>query len=351
MTPPRLRLVRPGEALPDPTDSPSLATVPPVPVDSLHTAPGPTLLATPRPVPTDSPAQPVPADSPPRPVPADSTPRPVPADSLVLHLRLAPSPTSAVVAPASALAELDALLARDLDDPACARVTELAALVPGRLRAVTAALALAASPAAVIALRSLPPGAPGQLDALLRCFGRGVARGSPVPTDSHTPPVPADSSTPPVPTDSSIPAVPTDSHTPPVPADSPIPPVPADSHAVLLALDFRSSRARGFPDLVARAQTLAARGPAAEFAALDVDGRRHYRLAYFTGRCSPAALATQLRAAHLDLGWLHARLLRLRGSRLWLGGWRFDSDDRLGPAAQGQLLQAWLRWAERGPGA
>ncbi|MBK9755437.1 MAG: hypothetical protein IPO88_18395 [Nannocystis sp.] len=300
MTPPRLRLVRPGEALPGPTDSPSLATVPPVPTDSLRPA---------TPVPTDSPATPVPADSP---------ATPVPADSLVFHLRLAPPPISAVVVPASALAELDALLARDhvgLDDLACARLAELAAVVPGRVRAVTAALARAASPAAVIALRNLPAGAPGQLDALLRCFSRGVARGSPVL------------------------------------ADSPTSPVLADSLAVLLALDFRSSRARGFPDLVARAQALAARGPAAEFAALDVDGRRHYRLAYHAGRCSPAALAAQLRAAHLDLVWLHARLLRLRGSRLWLGGWRFDSDDRLGPAAQGHLLQAWLRWAERGPSA
>jgi len=176
----------------------------------------------------------------------------------------------------------------------------------------------------VIALRDLPPGAPGQLDALLRCFGRGVARYSPVPADSLAPPVPADSLA---------------------------PPVPADSPMVLLALDFRSSRARGFPDLVARAQALAARGPAAEFAALDVDGRRHYRLAYHTARCPRPALTAQLHAAHQDLSWLHARLLRLRGSRLWLGGWRFDSDDHLGPAAQGHLLQAWLRWAERGPAA
>ena len=166
--------------------------------------------------------------------------------------------------------------------------------------------------AAVQALRSLPPGAPGQLDALIRCFDRGVAAPASVPTDSSLPPVPTDS-------------------------------------PVVLALDFRSSRARGFPDLVARAQALAARGPAAEFAALDVDHRLHYRLAYFADRSPPAALAAQLRAAHLDLAWLHTRLLRLRGSRLWLGGWRFDVDDPLGPAAQGHLLQAWLRFAERDP--
>jgi hypothetical protein len=262
---PRLRLVRPGEA--HPADAP---------------------------VPTDSPEPPVPTDSP------------------ALHLTLAPPPVARVVAPAAALAELDALLARDLDNPGCARLAALSEQVPGRLRAITAALARTPCGAAVQALRSLPPGAPGQLDALIRCFDRGVAAPASVPTDSSLPPVPTDS-------------------------------------PVVLALDFRSSRARGFPDLVARAQALAARGPAAEFAALDVDHRLHYRLAYFADRCPPAALAAQLRAAHLDLAWLHTRLLRLRGSRLWLGGWRFDVDDPLGPAAQGHLLQAWLRFAEREP--
>ena len=62
-----------------------------------------------------------------------------------------------------------------------------------------------------------------------------------------------------------------------------------------------------------------------------------------------AATSDAPAAAHLDLAWLHTRLLRLRGSRLWLGGWRFDVDDPLGPAAQGHLLQAWLRFAERDP--
>ena len=340
---PRLRLVRPGEAPdspaePVPADSPR--TLPPldppaapVPPDSPRARP-PQDEPTAEPVPTDSPrarppqdpptAEPVPADSPrplpplhaptDEPVPTDSPrPRPPqdPADSPPLRLTLAPPPIARVVAPAAALAELDELLARDLDDPACARLAALAEQVPGRLRAITSALARVPSSAAILALRSLPPAAPGQLDALIRCFSHGVPRVAPVLADTS--------------------------------------PVPADS--LLLALEFRSSRARGFPDLVARAQALAARGPAAEFAALDVDTRRHYRLSYHAGRCPPAALEAQLRAAHLDLAWLHARLLRLRGSRLWLGGWRFDVDDPLGPAAQGHLLQAWLRWAERGPAA
>ena len=331
--PPRLRLVRPGEADDHPDKAP--------PPRSPDVAP-PCLVEPP--VPEDSPYRREPVqDSPhlPEPAPEDS-----PAgDGLALRLTLAPPPVVRVVAPAAALAELDALLAGELDDRACARLAALAADVPGRLRAITAALARTPRSASVVALRSLPPGAPGQLEALIRCLDHGVPRVPPVPQDSPAAPVPE--AIPPVPQDS--PAAPVPEAISPVPPDSPAAPVPATS--LVLALEFRSSRARGFPDLVARAQALAARGPAAEFAALDLDQRRHYRLAYFADRCPPALLAAQLRAAHLDLAWLHARLLRLRGSRLWLGGWRFDVDDPLGPAAQGHLLQAWLRWAERGPPA
>ncbi len=209
--------------------------------------------------------------------------------------------------PEHALAELDALLAGPLDDDACARLAALAVQVPGRQRSVTAALGQRATTAAVAALRTLPPTAPGVLDALLRCFGRGVAA-------VHEP----------------------------GPGDSPV-------MGPLLALDFRGSRARGFPDLVARGQAIAARSSAAEFVALALAGRPHYRLTFWTGRGPAAAHAAQLRAAHLDLVWLHARLARLRGSRLWLGGWRFDADDPLGPAVQAHLLQAWLRHAEQAP--
>jgi hypothetical protein len=210
-----------------------------------------------------------------------------------------------VPASAAALAELDLLLARpSLADPDCARLIVLAVQVPGRRRDITAALARTASAAAFQALRALPADAPGALEALIRCLSRGLAR--PVPEDMSSPPP-------------------------------------------VLALDLRGSRARGFPDLVARAQAIAERSSSAEFTALDIDARRHYRLAFHGDRTTPAALAAQLRAAHLDLAWLHGRLVRLRGTRLWLGGWRFDADDPLGPAAQAHLLQAWLRWAEREP--
>ena len=307
MSPPRLRLVRPDELLaPDPAASGALDAPPSLADRSAPPAPVPT--DSPAPVPTDSPA-PVPKDSP-APVPTDS-PAPVPTDSPTPPpaLRLvSPSPVLEDSPPAPALvAELDALLAalalgRPLDGPGHARLIALALRVPGRQRLVTAALGHLASPDAVLALRALPPTAPGVLDALRRCFAHGAAH-------------------------------------PPVPEDS--------SPRPLVALDFRGSRARGFPDLVARAQAIAARSPAADLDPLDLDGRRHYRLTFWTGRGPAAALAAQLRAAHLDLVWLHGRLARLRGTRLWLGGWRFDADDPLGPAVQAHLLQAWLNHAEQ----
>jgi len=246
-------------------------------------------------------------------------------EDLDAHVEDAPAPTPLrLVSPApvpgdrpppeQALAELDLLLALpdiDLDDTRCARLAALAVHVPGRQRLVAAALARRASASAVAALRALPPTAPGVLDALLRCFSHGVAVAREPGLETGD--------------------VDTASETP------------------LVALDFRGSRARSFPDLVARGQAIAARCPAAEFTALVVDGRPHYRLTFWTGRGPAAALAIQLQAAHLDLVWLHGRVARLRGSRLWLGGWRFDADDPLGPAIQAHLLQAWLRRAEQTP--
>ena len=309
MNPPRLRLVQPGSAVPE--DSPDDAARddpedPEDPEDPDADAPALRLIS-----------PPVAEDRPPKhalaeldalrvspPVLGDSPPPGRPLVELELRLVSPPVPED-MPPPEHALAELDALLAGALDDVACLRLAALAVQVPGRQRVVAAALGQLASAGAILALRSLPPAAPGVLDALLRCFGRGVC--APLARA-------------------------------PVPGDSP-----------LLALDFRGSRARGFPDLVARGQAIAGRSAAAEFAALGVDGRPHYRLTFWTGRIPAAALATGLRAAHLDLAWLHGRLARLRGSRLWLGGWRFDADDPLGPAVQAHLLQAWLRHAEQAP--
>ena len=213
---------------------------------------------------------------------------------------------------ATALSALDARLAAgDPSDAACAELAALALRVPGRQRQVAAALGRAASSAAVDALLTLPPAAPGVLEALHRCFSRGVRRRLSPETclQGHVPLTSLDDAPP------------------------------------LLALEFRGSRARGFPDLVRRAQALAT-GAGAELRALAVAGKPHYRLAFWPDRVAPRVFAADLGAAHLDLVWLHARLARLQGTRLWLSGWRFDANGPLGPSGQALLLQGWLRWAE-----
>ena len=223
--------------------------------------------------------------------------------------------------PADALLALDALLATAAppDDDACRRLAALTAQVPGRSRRVAAALGRAATSAAVDALLTLPPAAPGVLEALHHCFGRGVRRDMTLGTcpSGH---------------------VLTDNQARPPPLLAP----------PLLALDFRGSRASRFPELVRRAQALGL-APGAAFEALDLDGKRRYRLAFWPDRVPPMALAAALRASHLDLVWLHARLARLQGSRLWLSGWCFDGDGPHSPTTQSHLLQAWLHFAEQEP--
>lgn len=296
-----------------------------------------------------------------------------------MHLRLVPPPgephESAEPRPADALVRaLDELLAtpQPLPDETCARLAALAASVPGRQRAVAAALGQTASSAAFDALLTLPT-APGTLEALTRCLARGVVR-------RFTPLVLVDSpliSRPFGPDRISRPSGPDRTRaragapeipglrlpprrTPPAPQPDDGPAAAIDAPRVL-ALDFRSSRTRSFPELVRRAQAVAdqARG-CAEFTALAVHGApgghhsappgpHHYRLSFWTDRATTATVAATLRAVHLDLTWLHARLVRLRGTRLWLSGWSFSDDHPIGPAAQAHLLQAWLRCAEQEP--
>lgn len=271
-----------------------------------------------------------------------------------MHLRLVPPPGAEPPpepdhAPLLALDELLAAKA-PWDDDTCARAVALAERVPGRQRAVTSALGDTRTSAAVDALLALP-GAPGTLEALTRCFAAGVVRRfTPLalvdPPLTRAPRLGAP--------ELDIPGVrlpPRRSPPAPDPSDAPSAPIDAPR---ALALDFRSSRTRTFPELVRRAQAIAAtaRG-CAEFEALAVHAtpasKHHYRLSFWTDRSSPAAVAAALRAVHLDLTWLHARLVRLRGTRLWLSGWSLADDHPIGPAAQAHLLQAWLRRAEHEP--
>lgn len=230
-----------------------------------------------------------------------------PTPGIPSHVWLVPPIVAArtpEIAPPDALAELDALLARDrLDDAACLRLAALAPRVPGRLRAVVAALAACPAPAALDALLTVPQ-VPGALEALARAFAGGRTRTFTGPDGR---------------------------------------PVAAP---VVLALDFRGSRARPFPDLLRRAELLAADPDGAvRLEALRVDGRPHWRLSFWPDELPPRRRAARARALEPDLALLHGRLARLRGARLWLSGFCLPADGPVSPAAQAHLLRAWLAWS------
>lgn len=174
----------------------------------------------------------------------------------------------------------------------CQRLLDLVALVPGRLRQVAAALSAQRDAAAVDALLQLPPHVPGVVEGIFAALAAGVARrrrdGQPCPP--------------------------------------------------LLALDFRRSRAKAFDELLARTEH--AFGP--ELERLDVDGQPSYRVTLREGR---GTLAGRVAAVAQDVQWLHARLGRLKGTRLWLNGWCFPVDGPWRAPIQVHLLRAWLSWA------
>lgn len=191
--------------------------------------------------------------------------------------------------PAQALAEVDALLDGPLGAAACARLAALTAEVPGRARAIASALAAAQSGGAVDALLSLPPTTPGVVEGVYQAIRVGVCR---LLGDTVAP-----------------------------------------EH---LALEFRSSRSRAFPDLLARA--LAA-FPALE--RLEVAGERWYRIA-LGPEDDRRALRRRLGGHTQDLLYLHGRLGRLRGTRLWLNGWCLPTDGPWTPAHQVHWIRAWI---------
>ncbi|PCC75781.1 hypothetical protein SAMN02745121_07798 [Nannocystis exedens] len=235
---------------------------------------------------------------------------PVPSDTLAAldrardqpgpHLWVVPAPPPTGDAD-EVLRELDALLARgELDEPAVARLVALAPRAPGRLRAVVGALAAAGGPAAVAGLLTLPQ-VPGALEAVARALARGLTRA--LPGSAAAP--------------------------------------------VFFALDFRGSRARPFPDLLRRAQLVAADPSGAlRLDVLRVDGKPAYRLSFWPDTLPARARAGLARACAADLALLHGRLARLRGTRLWLNGFCFADDGPVSVAAQGHLLAAWLTWSE-----
>lgn len=196
----------------------------------------------------------------------------------------------------AAATELHALLERARRGPLahdeCLHAADRARLVPGLLRQVASALSAQRDPAAVDGLRALPASVPGVVEGLYGAVTSGITRAR---RDGR--------------------------------------PAPA-----LLAMDFRRSKAKSFTETLDRARAVF--GPGLEI--LTVGGRTHYRFMLREGR---GTLAGRTAAAAHDVQWLHGRLSKLRGSRLWLNGWRFAEEDGVRPAAQVHLVRGWLSWA------
>ena len=93
-----------------------------------------------------------------------------------------------------------------------------------------------------------------------------------------------------------------------------------------------------FAALVQRARQVFGTG----FERLDVGGQPHYRVSLREGR---GTLAGRVAATAQDVQWLHGRLGRLKGTRLWLNGWCFPVDGPWRAPVQVHLVRAWLSWA------
>ncbi len=195
-----------------------------------------------------------------------------------------------------AVATLEQLLSRarrsTLSAAECQQALGLLPLVPGRVRGLAQALSAQRDPAAVAALLQLPPHVPGVVEGLHGAVTKGVTRsrrdGSACPQ--------------------------------------------------LLAIDFKRSRARGFAALLDRARQVFG----AEYERLDVGGQPHFRVGLQQGR---GTMAGRVAAKAQDIQWLHGRLGRLRGTRLWINGWSFAGDGPWRTPIQVHLVRAWLSWA------
>ena len=209
----------------------------------------------------------------------------------------------------------------------------LAALIPGRQRAIAAALGRQRHAAAVDALLRLPSTVPGVVEGLFRAVRGGVRR----------------------------------EHARDPESASEAPASTGWTSPALIALEFRRSRARQFPALLRRAQL--AFGAALERLEFGAGGLSEamfrVSLAAPPARVdgddalarwrptTPGASAEEWATLAAEFTWLHGQLARLRGSRLWINGWCFPHTRAQGevtPAVQVHLLRAWFEWARSARG-
>lgn len=180
-----------------------------------------------------------------------------------------------------------------LSSDECARLAQhVISAAPGLLKPAAHALSAQRDTAAVDALLRLPPTVPGVIEGIYGALTRGVRRRRQDGT----------------------------------------------ACTALLSMDFRRSRAKSFEDLLGRAQRVFGDG----LESLRIGGRPQYRFSLREGR---GTLAGRVAAATVDVQWLHARLSKLKGTRLWLNGWRFDAEGPIRASAQVHLVRGWLSWA------
>lgn len=195
-----------------------------------------------------------------------------------------------------ALADIHRLMQRgqkrNLTAKDCTTLVHQLRLAPGMLKQVAYCLSDQQSACGVDALLQLPSTVPGVIEGLYRAFSHGIVRLR----------------------------------------------LDGSSCVPMLALDFRRSRAKTFDQLLTRAQTVFTE----HFEALSIYGQLHYRVGLQGGR---GTLAGRASAISHDLQWLHGRLSKLKGTRLWINGWSFASDGPFRAPVQVHLVQAWLTWA------
>ncbi len=104
----------------------------------------------------------------------------------------------------------------------------------------------------------------------------------------------------------------------------------------MLAIDFRASRGRAFPALLDR--TLARFGPRLE--RLEVGRHRCYRFVILPGEVRVPELEA-------EVAWLHERLARQAGTRLWLNGWVLQRGQPFSSRTLGLLVHAWFDGTRR----